>query len=110
MLKSALVGLASSAATTIGAMVGGVSEEHGTLLFVLATLVGTVVGTVAWIDSRIDKKIKLHNRQDDLRHDAVLGEIRHLRELLAFADVIPATTPAARFLAQPPPSDDDTQP
>jgi uncharacterized membrane protein YqgA involved in biofilm formation len=109
-IKSTLLGMAATAATTLGGEVAGISADHTGLLVTIATIVGTVVGTVTWIDARIDKKIKDHTKEDKQRHEAVLGEISHLRELLAFAEIIPATTPAARVLARPAPSDDDTQP
>lgn len=99
-IKSAGLGLVSTALTTAAGEAVGISTDHQGLLITLATIVGTVVGVVTWIDARIEKKIKDHTKEDVQRHNAVLSEIQHLRELLAYAEVIPNHTPPAFSLAR----------
>lgn len=55
-----------------------ISEEHGNLLVSLAAVVASVVAAVAWIDARITVRIEQHTREDILRHEAILAELRRI--------------------------------
>ena len=65
-----------------GAAAEGIAGDHIVFVGILAAVVVAVIGTVAWIDARIQHAIEKHTETDVERHDAILGEIRHLRELM----------------------------
>ena len=83
-----------------------------------------VVGAVSWIDAKIQKKLDEHTQEDNLRHDLILEdnrkgrhemrqELRHLRDLLSVAGVIPDHTPEAVRLPGSDgiiPDEDETKP
>ncbi len=77
VVASTLVGTPALAA------VGGVPSEHVSTLGLLAGLVALVASGIAWVDSRVEKAIRTHATNDELRHQAVLGELAHLREMIA---------------------------
>lgn len=68
------------------------SDEHSALLATLAGVVGAVVGCVTWIDHRISRQIQAHAAEDELRHEAILLELQHLRHTVTGSN--PSPTPA----------------
>lgn len=124
-----LKGAAMSSAGAAGAVVAG--AEVGLSLSQIATLVAVVstsIGTAYAIDTRMDKKLRVHTDEDKERHEAIMdesvagrqqlrremkAEFKHLREMLSFAGVIPEHTPAAIRLPAADgtiPPEEDTQP
>ena len=124
-LKATVIGVAGSAGTVaVGVEAGFTISEVVTI----ATGIGMVVSAVVAIDSRMDKKLDRHTKADESRHqeimdDSVVGrqqlrremkaEFKHLREMLAFAGVIPDHTPDAIRLPDETgriPPEEETQP
>jgi hypothetical protein len=85
VIGSGRIALVVASAAAPGAA-AALSDEHTQLVSVLVATVAVVAGLIAWIDRRIDKRVKAHEAHeaelDDERHAALLGEIRHVRELL----------------------------
>lgn len=66
--------------------VEGIAAGNIATVTVLAGTVGAIVGVVAWIDGRIRRAIADHSEKDMARHELVLAEIRHVRELMQKED------------------------
>lgn len=116
--KAMALGAASTAGVVIAGVEVGISVAS---IITLATGVGMVVGAISWLDAKIDKKLTIHTEEDNLRHDLILednrkgrhemrAEIRHLREMLSFAGVIPDHTPEAIRVLPSLDDEDDTKP
>jgi hypothetical protein len=119
--KSLALGLVTATGTAVAGSEAGLNDNS---LTTLATAAGLVVAAVTFIDKRIDKRLAGHTAEDNLRHDLILkdnqkgrhemrAEIRHLRDLLAVAGVIPDHTPEAVRLPDESgviPNDDETKP
>lgn len=76
--RSIVLGVTSAYAEASLLATAVVSEEHSNLLISLAAVVAAVVAAVAWIDARITVRIEQHTREDVLRHEAILAELRRI--------------------------------
>lgn len=81
------VGLATGIVGPVALGASAVTDDKVYFVGVLAATVAGVVGAIAWIDRRIEARIKAHEatelQVDQARHEEVLSEIKHLRELFA---------------------------
>lgn len=95
--------LASSASSGALAAIGSI-DEHTSLLAAIVATVTVVAGGIAWLDRRMEKKIRDHERKEfekdeqlktlnaqryearrqfeEERHASILREIAHVKELI----------------------------
>lgn len=82
-----MIGFGKMAASVAGPLVLGagaaeaVTDAHVKLLVYLAGTVVAVISVVTWVRHEIRGEIKSHGREDAVRHETVLAEIRHIKEL-----------------------------
>jgi len=97
--ESQVTGLGKLAATVSAALLPGtlampvVTDDKVAFVALLAGVVGVVVAIVAWVRKQVKDEIRAHNSKDRVRHKAVLGEIRHMRELLHLKFGLPLPEP-----------------
>lgn len=76
------VAISTGLGTPAVAAIGGVPAEHVSTIGLVAGTIAVVSAGIAWVDSRVEKAIKAHAEKDELRHEAVLAELKHLRREL----------------------------
>ena len=73
--------------------IAGVPDEHAATVATLVAACGVVAAGIAWFDSRVEKRLKAHEKAEfekqdakekleEERHRNLLAEIAHVKELL----------------------------